>query len=90
MKTIRDTKTNEVFTVSDKEAARVLPTGRYIEVEVEKKASGVAPGAVSTVAGEPAAPSGADTPPTFSKLHNPIEAPVADEPAEDTKKSRKK
>lgn len=90
MKTIKDTKTNEVFTVSDKEAARVLPTGRYCEVEVEKKASGVVPGAVSTVAGEPAATSGADTPPTFSELHNPTDPSVAEEPAEDTKKGRKK
>lgn len=91
-RTIQDTKTNEIFTVSEKEFQRVMPTGRYIEVAVEKKASGVAPGAVSTVAGEPAAPSGADTAPTAPAVEEKGEtvAPAVEETTEEGKKGRGK
>jgi hypothetical protein len=88
MKTLKDVKTNEIFTVSDKEAARVLPTGRYEEV-VEEKASAVAPGAVST-AGELAAPSGADTAAVEPVAEEPAEPVATEEPVEEAKKGRKR
>jgi hypothetical protein len=83
--TIRDTKTNEVLTISDREFNRIKDNPRYAVVEKEKAPDG-APSAVSTDAGELAAPSGADTqaapePVTAEADATPLETPAEAEAA---------
>jgi hypothetical protein len=80
--TIRDTKTNEVLTISDREFNRIKDNPRYAVVENEK-APDVAPSAVSTVAGELAAPSGADSEVVSEPTPREVETAAEAEPAKE-------